>query len=67
MTTKLSIPHSLDPNGKNDRTQTSGYVRIHNTTCKKWSALEFDYLAQKVFVKCATEDDQNNEVNFHFE
>ena len=57
----------LDPNGKNHRTQTSGFVRIHNTTCKKWSALKFDYLAHKVFVKCATEDDQNNEVKFHFD
>ena len=56
----------LDPNGKNHRSQTSGYLRIHNTTCKKWSTLKFDYIAQKVFVKCANEDDQDSEVKILF-
>ena len=51
-----------DPNGKNDRTQTSGFVRIQNTTCQKWSTSKFDYEQKKVIVKCTNDDEGNKEV-----
>ena len=51
-----------DPNGKNDRTQTSGFVRIQNTTCQQWSASEFDFEQKKIFVKCTNDDGVEREM-----
>lgn len=51
-----------DPNGRNDRTQTSGFVRMLNTTCQKWTTSRFDHQKQKIYVKCSEEGDQIDEV-----
>ena len=55
-TSKYNLECNVDPNQAGNRIQTSGFVRILNTTCKNWEASRLMYEKQLVVVKC-TEDD----------
>ena len=54
-TSKFNLECNVDPNRADDRIQTSGFVRILNTTCKNWEASRLMYEKQLVVVEC-TED-----------
>ena len=50
---KYNLECDVDRKRSDDRIQTSGFVRILNTTCKHWEASQFEYEKKLVVVKCS--------------